>query len=152
MEEIVARPYSKQENYILTNMWPDWPPKEILKALTGRTWDALAQQAHVLKLKRSPKARWPTRSAKPSTAHPLFRELRRLRLEKGWTRAELAKRTGYCRSNICRWEMGRSAPSWSSVLVWLEAMNVELKVAPIAERKSSHFASTATSSVRNAVV
>lgn len=46
---------------------------------------------------------------------------RNLRLEKGWTQKELAKRSGESQQSIARWEMGTAIPLFDSGLGFVQS-------------------------------
>lgn len=70
----------------------------------------------------------------PGSAHApgdlTFAELlQRLRLERGWTKADLAKRAGFDPSSITRFEQGARAPERDTVIQLANAM-----VLPVSDR------------------
>lgn len=56
----------------------------------------------------------------------LYRNIKRLRLEKGWSQDELAKRTGYTdRSSIAKIESGRFDLTQSKILLFADVLGVD---------------------------
>lgn len=51
------------------------------------------------------------------------RRLRHLREAKGWTRAELAERSGIAESSISNYELGKTSPESAKLLPIAEAFN-----------------------------
>lgn len=58
--------------------------------------------------------------------YQLISELIRIRIKKGLTQEELAKKVGTKQSAIARIESGNTNPSFNSIEKILQAMNVEL--------------------------
>lgn len=50
------------------------------------------------------------------------KNLRRTRMEKGMTMAQLAEKAGVAASGVCRWETGKWSPTLHSALCLAEAL------------------------------
>jgi transcriptional regulator with XRE-family HTH domain len=55
---------------------------------------------------------------------PFGRRLAQIRTAKGWSRNELARRSGLNRQSIDRWESTDTEPIWSSVVALARALGV----------------------------
>lgn len=53
------------------------------------------------------------------------REIRRLRMDRGWSQMELAERAGVCMQSVGSWERGLHSPCLAMVYQVAEAFDVE---------------------------
>lgn len=117
-------PYTAAEIASLKALWPLGTREAIEAALPGRTWKALQRRAYLLGLVREREALYPCND----NAHPIFLELRRIRLRRRITRAQLAQRLGYHTVMISKWENNATVPSFFAIDAWCQALGVSLKI------------------------
>lgn len=63
-------------------------------------------------------------------ARKLGKEVRRVRMLKGWTFEEMSRKTGCTRAYLCRLEMGNSNPTLSVLMRILGALDMTLTWGP----------------------
>jgi hypothetical protein len=73
--------WSEEEFNIITRLYPSHPREEIMAALPERSWDTITLHASILGVRRLADANYTV----PETVDPIFRELRRRRLDRGLT-------------------------------------------------------------------
>lgn len=98
--------------------------KSTMEKHFGRTWRAVQGKAEILGLKR------PRENFTKHKAHKVFATLRQARQAKKIKIEQLAKKTGYGRVSLTRYETGSCLPSWQRILDWCEALDMEIIVVP----------------------
>lgn len=63
--------------------------------------------------------------------HPLFLQLRELRVQRKIKQCDLADKIGVTKPALSHWENGTRSPSWFNFYCWSQALGVQVKIEEI---------------------
>ena len=115
-----------EEIATLKKLWPIADREEIEAALPRRKWGSIGHKASELNIKR----RLPGARKNKRPIPGIIVQLRQIREQRGMTRAQLSKMTGYHVMQFHQWEMGKATPLLRKLTDWCNALGFEMVLAP----------------------
>lgn len=119
--------WTPDEVSALKNFYPTETKETVLRALPRRVWVNIAKKASMLGIKREQQQRVDT----STDIDPVFIQLRDKRKHLKLRLQDIGLRIDIHSQNLRKWETGKTAPNWRTVVKWAASLGYGLELIPI---------------------